>query len=71
MSINSIENELEKTFHELVQTQDSINREATIINCNPHMLRDMNGQFLLAPILVAKANILAALATLRTNNATK
>lgn len=55
---------LETIDWELRQQQQEIERIANEQSINPYRMQDRNGSFVLAQVLVARANALAALAAM-------
>lgn len=57
--------ELERTVHELNRQIDVVRKDAEQYGNPAEIMRDRNGGFLLTPLLVAKANCLHGMASLK------
>lgn len=62
--ITSLEQEILDTLTELNHQIDNVRDVATSMNITAHQLRNTDGSFVFGPLLVAKANLLFALASM-------
>jgi hypothetical protein len=61
IGVVELDRELVISLNEVTEQIDALRRVAIEVGCTSYQLRDSNGGFMLAPLLVAKANILHAL----------
>lgn len=65
MHIGTLRTELRITLSELEAQINAVRDLAKTEGCESYMLRDLRGEFMLTPLLTAKANALSALTSLQ------